>query len=271
MRLIKFGSGHLSLIEAHGKEVPPYGILSHTWGSEFEEVTLKDIADGVNLEDITDGTRHSKAGYHKILFCARQAVRDGLEYFWVDTCCIDKSSSAELSEAINSMFRWYQEAAKCYVYLSDVSIRDTRSFRESRWFTRGWTLQELVAPKVLGFYTMEGEAIGDKSSWLQEIKEITGIPQHVLQGGNLFETSVEERLSWADTRFAKREEDLAYSLLGIFDVHMPLLYGEGKRNAFSRLQGEIYKSSRGRTHSKRSSVMTRRGLDRNVEQAVNES
>lgn len=249
MRLLRFRSDHLSLLEAHGEEIPPYGILSHTWGSDSDEVSLKDIADGVYLKDIGDGTCHSKAGYHKILFCARQAARDGLKYFWIDTCCIDKSSSAELSEALNSMFRWYQDAAKCYVYLSDVSIKDTRSFQASRWFTRGWTLQELVAPKVIGFYTVEGEPIGDKSSWLQEIGEITKIPQHVLRGGDLFEMSVEERLSWANTRSTKREEDLAYSLLGIFDVHMPLIYGEGRRKAFVRLQEEIYKSSSGEAHS----------------------
>ncbi|KAI4947422.1 hypothetical protein J4E91_006776 [Alternaria rosae] len=208
MRLLHLVNGHLSLDEFYGKEIPPYGILSHTWGSDADEVTLKDI---------TDGTGQGKAGHRKILFCTRQAARDGLEYSWVDTCCIDKSSSAELSEAINSMFRWYREAAKCYVYLSDVSVQDTESFQTSRWFTRGWTLQELVAPKVISFYTMEGEHIGDKSSRLQEIETVTKVPQHVLQGGDLFETSVQERLSWAEKRSTKRDEDRAYSLLGIFN------------------------------------------------------
>ena len=254
MRLLHFENGHLSLIEFHDKDIPSYGILSHTWGSDLDEVTLRDIADGVTLEDIADDTNRRKSGYTKIIFCAKQAARDGLKYFWIDTCCIDKSSSAELSEAINSMFRWYQEATKCYVYLSDVSIKDTHAFQTSRWFTRGWTLQELVAPKAIGFYSVEGEHIGDKASWLKDIEEITRIPQHVLQGGNLFETSVEERLSWADTRSTKREEDLAYSLLGIFSVHMPLIYGEGRKNAFLRLHREISKSSRGRAHSEREIV-----------------
>ncbi|KAI4658993.1 uncharacterized protein J4E78_005416 [Alternaria triticimaculans] len=194
MRLLHLRSDVLSLVEFLGKDIPRYGILSHTWASDLDEVSLRDINDGATLKDITDSIDR-KAGYTKIIFCAKQAAKDGLEYFWVDTCCIDKSSSAELSEAINSMFRWYQEAAKCYVYLSDVSIKDGHSFEASRWFTRGWTLQELVAPKVIGFYTVEGEFIGDKSSLLQEIERITKIPPQVLQGGDLFKMSVEERLS----------------------------------------------------------------------------
>src|SRR5204863_8204286 len=131
---------------------PPYAILSHTWQGE-DEITFNDLT----KNDAKDNAK-DKAGYKKINFCAQQAERDGLRYFWVDTCCIDKSNSSELSEAINSMFRWYQNAAKCYVYLSDVLITQRRAsneffelslesaFRASRWFTRGWTLQELLAP-----------------------------------------------------------------------------------------------------------------------------
>jgi len=243
MRLLHFGSGHLSLVEFLGKDIPAYSILSHTWGSDSDEVTLKDI---------TDGTGQSKAGYRKILFCTCQAAKDGLEYSWVDTCCIDKSSSAEVTEAINSMFRWYREAAKCYAYLSDVSIENTNSFQASRWFTRGWTLQELVAPKAICFFTRKGEPIGDRASRLQEIEAVTKIPHHALRGGALAQISVEERLSWAEKRSTKREEDLAYSLLGIFDVHMPLIYGEGSKNALCRLKEEIYKPSIGMAHFKSS-------------------
>jgi hypothetical protein len=113
MRLLRFeDDGEFSLVEYMGNHIPPYAILSHTWGADHEEVTFKDLA---------DGTSRNKVGYRKLTFCGKQAGIDGLRFFWVDTCCIDKSSSAELSEAINSMFRWYHDASKCYVYLSDVS------------------------------------------------------------------------------------------------------------------------------------------------------
>src|ERR1700722_13303347 len=150
-------------------DIPSYAILSHTWGADTEEVSFKDMM---------DGTAKSKVpGYNKIRFCGEQARRDNLQYFWIDTCCIDKSSSAELQEAINSMFRWYRDAVKCYVYLADVSrpaldadIKSSQSsqlswelsFRKSRWFTRGWTLQELVAPPLVEFFSKEGEQLGNK-------------------------------------------------------------------------------------------------------------
>ncbi|KAF2185934.1 HET-domain-containing protein, partial [Zopfia rhizophila CBS 207.26] len=168
-----------------------------------------------------------------------------------DPVCIDKSSSAELSEAINSMFRWYHDAAKCYVYLSDVSIggsvgNDLSSqrtwkpaFQHSRWFTRGWTLQELLAPTSVEFFSVEGERLGDKNSMVQEIHEITGISAQALQGTLLSRFRIDERMSWTARRETKREEDAAYSLLGIFDIHMPLLYGEGRKKALTRLQKEI--------------------------------
>jgi hypothetical protein len=148
MRLLQLqADGSVSLVE-HFNDIPRYAILSHTWGSDAEEVTFKDVINGKGRE---------KKGYLKLIFCGQQAARHNLEYFWVDTCCIDKSSSAELSEAINSMFRWYNDSEKCYVYLSDVSNSNSGTqddyldlkpdFGESRWFTRGWTLQELLAPK----------------------------------------------------------------------------------------------------------------------------
>jgi hypothetical protein len=154
------------------------------------------------------------------------------------------------------MFQWYSRATKCYVYLSDVSIdscvRNNSSsqqtwklaFQRSRWFTRGWTLQELLAPKSVEFFTTEGDQLGDKNSLIQEIHNITGISNQALKGHPLSQFSVDERMSWADRRETKREEDAAYSLLGIFDIHIPLLYGEGRKKAFIRLQKEIEQSLR---------------------------
>jgi hypothetical protein len=156
MRLLELNTcSEFSLTKNLIKNIPPYAILSHTWGDDYEEV---------NFEDLTKGSGKTKAGYRKILFCGEQAARDGLQYFWVDTCCIDKSNNTELSEAINSMFRWYRNATRCYVYLSDVSKNDydqagqslqpwQLAFQESRWFTRGWTLQELLAPLSVEFFS----------------------------------------------------------------------------------------------------------------------
>jgi hypothetical protein len=222
--------------------IPPYAILSHTWGADAEEVTF---------EDLTNGTGKDKPGYEKIRFCRQQAKQDGLEYFWVDTCCINKANYTELSQAINSMFRWYCNAARCYVYLLDVSSPafDTNEesdpqpwesdFRKSRWFTRGWTLQELLAPSSVEFFSRERKRLGDKRSLKQQIHEITGIADLALQGAPLSQFSVDERLLWIERRKTKLEEDKAYSLLGIFDVYMPLIYGEGEENAFKRLRTSI--------------------------------
>jgi hypothetical protein len=203
-----------------------------------------------------DGTGKSKTGYNKIRFCGEQAKRDGLQYFWVDTCCIDKSSSAELQEAINSMFRWYRDAAKCYVYLADVSahVADASgssnqpwvsAFRKSRWFTRGCTLQELIVPSSVEFFSGEGAELGSRNSLERHIHEVTGIPVKALRGHNLPDFSVHERMIWAEKRNTTRQEDKAYSLLGIFNVHMPLIYGEGREGAFRRLREEIEKASKG--------------------------
>lgn len=163
MHLLKLnGDDKPSLTRFTAGNIPSYAILSHTWEADDQEVTFKDL---------TDGVRIGKVGYWKIRFCGEQAWKDGPQYFWVDSCCINKSSSAELQEAINSMFGWYQNAAKCYVYLSDVSTgKHSRSsqllwhvaFTQSRWFTRGWTLQELLAPSSVEFFSREGKWLGDK-------------------------------------------------------------------------------------------------------------
>ena len=245
MRLLKLQNQRkFSLTKDLTVGIPPYAILSHTWGEDEDEVTFKDFV---------EGTGKSKAGYRKLQFCGEQAVRDGLQYLWIDTCCIDKSNNTELSEAINSMFCWYRDATKCYVYLSDVSVSGSnendqsfqwtweRAFRKSRWFTRGWTLQELIAPASVEFFSLEGKRLGDKKSLERQVYEITGIAIQALQGRPLSDFSVTERMSWAANRGTKREEDKAYSLLGLFDIHMPLIYGEGS-NAFIRLHDEIDKS-----------------------------
>jgi ankyrin repeat protein len=242
MRLLQLDAkGECSLVEYVGSNIPRYAILSHTWGPDGDEVTF---------QDLINGTGEDKRGYRKIRFCADRAARDGLQFSWIDTCCIDKSSSAELQEAINSMFRWYQNAERCYVYLSDVS-RDSsnrndlgssrwkKAFRNSRWFTRGWTLQELIAPASVEFFSREKAYLGDKTSMKQTIQEITGIAIDALLGKPLAEFEVNERLEWVDKRETKREEDKAYCLLGMFDIQMPLLYGEGHERALRRLQKEI--------------------------------
>ena len=228
---------------------PPYAILSHTWGNE--EVLFADFN-----KSHENGSQHPsahslllRAGDKKIDRCCHQALRDGFEWVWVDTCCIDKSSSAELSEAINSMFRWYKDAELCYAFLVDVedSVEDISapksSFRTSRWFTRGWTLQELLAPRKLQFFSSNWELIGEltKGSQLSDVvSEITSVPSAFLEGLDLRTANLAMRMSWASKRTTTRKEDIAYCLLGIFDVNMPLLYGEGVK-AFRRLQEEIMK------------------------------
>ena len=164
------------------------------------------------------------------------AVADGFDYIWIDTCCIDKTSSAELSEALNSMYRWYQEAEECYAYLADVPHNSinratgvTGPSWKSRWFTRGWTLQELIAPLSVIFLNSEWQEIGTKSNLQRDISEITGIPSSFLLGDDLRHASIAQRMSWASKRETTRIEDLAYYLMGLFGIYMPMLYGEGER------------------------------------------
>ena len=252
MRLLEYKSnGDFILHEFIGTKVPVYAILSHTWGSEE-----------VSLQEVENGTGKDKAGWKKIVFCAKEADTDGLRYIWVDTCCIDKRNAVELQEAINSMFRWYQNAARCYVHMSDVSIGegDLRQsqpkweveFQRSRWFRRGWTLQELIAPSTVEFFDSEGRRIGDKEELTPKINDITQIPVAVLRGAALSELDVHERMSWAQGRETTRPEDMAYSLLGIFGIHMGLIYGEGIHNALQRLRRKIE-----RRNSERTSALSR--------------
>jgi hypothetical protein len=237
MRLINVKD--YSITEFIGQNVPPYAILSHTWGDD--EVSFQDMQN-------FDAARR-KEGFKKIDTCCKQAKEDSLEWVWVDTCCIDKTSSAELSEAINSMFQWYSRSMLCYAFLNDVSISydhrpedlDLDAFQKSRWFTRGWTLQELLAPFTVEFFSSNWSYIGSKKQLAPLVSEITGIPVTILDHSKspLNETAY-QRMHWASKRQTTREEDMAYCLLGLFDVNLPLLYGEGKK-AFYRLQEEILK------------------------------
>lgn len=261
MRLLHTTTRTLS--EFFGKKIPRYAILSHTWGEQE-----------VSFQDLSRPDHRQQSGYSKIDRCCALAASDGWDYVWIDTCCIDKTSSAELSEAINSMYRWYANAEVCYVYLSDFcselrqddSIRDstlsridlaiqtlanamphglesfpcstshTHNLGRSRWFKRGWTLQELLAPQELIFYDQSWTEVGTKRSLRVEISQITSIQQNHLS--NPESASIAAKMSWASYRETTREEDLAYCLMGLFRLNMPLLYGEGA-SAFTRLQHEI--------------------------------
>ncbi|KAK4227741.1 HET domain-protein, partial [Podospora fimiseda] len=274
MRLI---NGHtLKLKEFFGSEIPrEYAILSHTW--EEEEVSFQEFTQLPH-----DDLRKTK-GFDKIERACKLALKSGIKWTWVDTCCIDKTSSAELTEAINSMYMWYANSAVCYAYLSDLeaipkggegehteseqswkaeekkesgkeghdnagkdkrsAVKDRKILEKCRWFTRGWTLQELIAPKRLGFYDKDWKFQGEKSDLSEVLSEITGIGKEVLMDEAMLGTvSVARRMSWASKRRTTRVEDMAYCLLGIFGVQLPLLYGEGDK-AFIRLQEEIIKES----------------------------
>ncbi|KPM37343.1 hypothetical protein AK830_g9240 [Neonectria ditissima] len=248
----------LSIEDFLDYNVPSYAILSHTWAEE--EVTFQDMQGPAAAQ---------KQGYTKIKHTCELALRDGLEYAWIDTCCIDKTSSAELSEAINSMMTWYHGAQICYTYLADVppgiDVSLPKSpFKTSRWFTRGWTLQELLAPRRLAFLAQDWSVISSRDDLVDLVAQITNIDKSFLSTSpsanpnalghsisragapglrsRLNSASIAERMSWASRRETTRVEDTAYCLLGIFGISLPLLYGEGQI-AFFRLQEEIMRHS----------------------------
>ncbi|CAI9635551.1 unnamed protein product [Alternaria burnsii] len=240
MRLLHYNAlGRPVLTDFRGKSIPPYAILSHRWSDS--EILIEDISNETYKE--------KEEGYRKLQFCAERAARDELQYFWIDTCCIDRWNNNERSKAINSMFQWYKDAARCYVFLSDVSVSTETepvqrsdweaSFRASAWFARGWTLQELIAPVLVEFFSCEGQRIGNKTSLDQLIHETTGIPLRALRNCSLDEFTTSERERWAENRRTKEEEDIVYCLLGILGVSMPTAYGEGEESARSRLQAEL--------------------------------
>ncbi|PMD59986.1 HET-domain-containing protein, partial [Hyaloscypha bicolor E] len=241
MRLLnvdKFLNGEALPFEVFwGGNQPDYAILSHTW--------LEKEAEELRYQDIENRTRKGTKGYRKIRDCCRKAKQHGHGYVWADTCCIDKGNNVELSEAISSMFSWYKGAKICYAYLADYDV--VKKFKESKWFKRGWTLQELIAPKALVFYSHDWKYILSKSDrdMCGLISEITGISTEVLAGEQdaLKNSSVAQRMPWASGRKTTRPEDIAYCLLGIFGVRMSLFYSEGGKEAFIRLQKTIMKQS----------------------------
>jgi hypothetical protein len=240
-----------NLIEFVDEETKPsYAILSHTWGGH--EVNFADF----DPQNIGNGE-----GYTKIVNLCVLAKERGLNFAWIDTCCVDKRSSAELSETINSIFRWYNQAAECYALLSDVASpvdgeeHSDLQFELSRWFTRGWTLPELLAPRTVTFVDRSWKIIGYKVATQgyygaldittqqslnlnEKIEAITGIPRRFLEGESLSNASIDEKINWVSHRRTARLEDMAYCLLGILGLSMDLRYGEGSR-VFIRLRDEI--------------------------------
>lgn len=252
MRLLQTNT--LQFKEFFDSQIPPYAILSHRWSDR--EVSFKEMR---------NCTAPQGSGMTKIQNFCRLAAARGFDWAWIDTCCIDKRSSAELSEAINAMYKWYERSGECYVHLSDVECSShdlplkkgyEDKFRTSSWFTRGWTLQELLAPQKSKVFFFDGNwnEIGGLPQLASAVSEITGIGEEYMGFKHSFGyekpmaaftpcayTSVAKRMSWVSRRQTSREEDMAYCLLGLFDVNMPLLYGEGAQKAFLRLQIEIMK------------------------------
>lgn len=231
MRLLNSRSRQLELLHRNPGR---YAIVSHRWGDPSEEVLFTDIGDQAS-------TQRKGRGYEKILLSCAQAVKDGLDYVWLDTCCIDKRSSSEVSEAINSMYRWYEKSEVCYAYLHDVT--DPSKFVKSEWFSRGWTLQELIAPKVLKFFTKNWTLIGTRENLIDPIAEHTGISREILQSGKIpKDVTISERMFWAGKRETGKVEDKAYSLLGILGVRLVANYGIDD-GAFEDLQRRIIETS----------------------------
>jgi hypothetical protein len=294
MRLLRYSeSDELNIHSFDDGDIPSYAILSHTWGADVDEVTFADLQ---------TGNGKTKSCYKKILFCGKQAQRDSLRYFWVGTCCIDKADKAEFAFSIRLMFCWYRDAARCYVYLSDVSEQPllvTPSYdgsrwllwmwmlfafstvsrwynstiqhyfhsrhvpctlvggdlvcseqkpeltlAKSRWFACGWTLQELLAPSMVEFFSKEGTKLGDKLSLTGELHKATRIPNSALQGEPLFNFSAHERVAWAEHRTTKIPADRAYSLMGILRVSLPPIDGESQAEAMKRVLDEVDKQNK---------------------------
>ena len=217
-----------------GSDQNKYAILSHRWGAS--------ASDEVSFADIEESRAFSnKRGFAKFKGFCDLASGLGYRYGWIDTCCINKGDAMEMNEAINSMYRWYQGSHLCIIYLADVPVSP---LLKSVWFDRGWTLQELIAPKEAEFYDRDYRLIGLKRELLAPLSSKTGIPEDVLNHTTKPSAcSVAQRMSWAAKRETTRVEDRAYSLLAIFDVHMPQIYGE-REAAFLRLQRAIIQQSK---------------------------
>ena len=248
MWLISTSRAELRLFDDPSTISGGYAILSHTWSqTPGEETSFQDLQKIVSDCQQT-GKNPRDFVSDKVRKCCIQAERDGYRWVWIDTCCIDKTSSTELSEALNSMFSWYTLSDICYAHLEDVPaddrIKDAGSaFRKARWHTRGWTLQELLAPVIVVFMSKDWQPLGTKKELSGLLNEITEIyPDYLTRVRTVLQAPVSERMGWAAYRKTKRIEDQAYCLLGLFDINMPTIYGEGQR-AFQRLQQEIIRQS----------------------------
>ena len=215
-----------------------YAILSHVWQGN-QERTFQDVQDLFHKR--ARNLPRDEQVFDKIRSCCLLAKKHGYDWVWIDTCCIDKTNSSELSEAINSMFEWYAKADVCYAFLQDIAA--DQDITESRWFERGWTLQELIMPASLLFVANSWSALGTKQDFANIVQEKTHVSSGILSNAlGTEEASISQRMSWASSRQTTRREDRAYCLMGLFGVNMPTLYGEGDK-AFYRLQEEILKTS----------------------------
>lgn len=230
--------------EAHLAE-NQYAILSHRWGTDKDEVSFEDV---LASADSSPADFSHRKGFGKLKGFCKVASSKNYRYGWVDTCCINKKDVVELQEAINSMYRWYENSKLCIVYLQDVP---QKQLTDSEWFERGWTLQELIAPGAITFFDREWSPIGTKTNLVLELSRKTRIPEEIINNKiKPFACSVAQRMSWAANRITTREEDRAYSLMGLFDIYMPIIYGQRER-AFLKLQQEIIHDSR---HSRDESI-----------------
>lgn len=231
MRLLNAST--LEIVDFPPHKIPPYAILSHTWKG-----------DEVTLDDFPYDPAKERPAWGNVRDACERTRKDGLEYIWIDSCCVNKTSPLEVNESINSMFAWYEEAAVCYAYLADVPICDPSVFERSRWFTCGWTLQELIAPAEILFFSQDWTEIGRKSMLYGRLSEIARIDKDILMHRKSIENaSVAQRMSWAAYRQTNRPEDIAYCLVNIFSVKMQVMYGERAEGAFLRLQEHIMKQS----------------------------
>ncbi|KAF9474805.1 hypothetical protein BDN70DRAFT_769036, partial [Pholiota conissans] len=216
-----------------------YAILSHKW--------LRGTPGEITYDLWMKGSLDPKsAGYKKLAGFCRTAWKEyGLALVWMDTICINKDSSSELDESIRSMYAWYERADICIVYLSETHT--TTHIPDDTWFTRGWTLQELIAPKKLKFYSAEWNRLAQDNNddkkdpiILSFIEHATMLSSEELAGR--LNVPLSRKMQWAASREVTREEDIAYSLMGIFDVSISIAYGEGVSRAFLRLLEEIMKN-----------------------------
>ena len=223
------------------QQTTPYIILSHVWmANEIEYENME------NFQKICVSPFYEKSATKIVGACQKVLVYDKGEvvHLWMDTVCINKKDPAEVSASINSMYRWYKGAKACFAYLDDFPTDGVEIFTQSRWFDRGWTLQELVAPKNVVFYDKHWKEIGSKETLHKQLEKRTKInTRTLLEPGAVNHASISERMSWYAGRKVTVPEDTAYCLLGLFGVTMPLLYGEGQERAFHRLQEEIMRYS----------------------------